>query len=908
MPARGVIACTLVTSLVATTFGVFAPRVPAAHALPSTTEVVALVVEGVGYGHGRGLSQWGAYGRAVNGGQTWTQILDAYYGGTTLGSAATSTRTRVRLASHDGATHLGVVSTTRRAMWNATGYYALQARETGSNRYDIYAAARRQCPSTSSGWTRIAAGVTGPISFTTSIDELAAAPGDVLGVCSANGSVVHYRGTVQLTRDSAGRRRVVNNVNIEAYLRAVISREVSTSWGDAGSGRGMNALRAQAVAARSYAITQNRYAGQGGYATTCDTSACQVYGGAARRASATAPLGPSVTCEGTNESYECANTNRAIAQTAGRIRVDGNGRRVSTEYSASNGPQTAGGTFPSISDPWDDVPSNPNHRWTRVIDADVLESAYGLGSLVGARSEADPNRPFVGVWDQRVRLIGTNASAIVPNLTLRSAFGFPSHGFVVRAVTRGVVTSNSMRFIGDSVGRSISESATAELPALLDGMFATATYDAVPNRCTAGCGLSGVGAAASVPSGTELVLVELGYNAPTSDFGARIDSMMGALRARQVERVVWINLSERSGRADYVAANRALGAARSRWPELHVIDWRTYSAGGGNRARWFASDGIHLTATGQAEMARFVRVRLAPLADFPVGSSLFTWDRATGNLAVWSVGRLEFRRRSAARWSTVFDKVTAGDFDRDGEIDDLFVWSRRRGTYGMQSAINYLPWYRARGTVPIGFDEAIAGDFDGDGYVNDLFFWDIHAGRFAVYSFHNFVPTRRARGQWHRAFDVMVVGDFDDDGRLNDMIVWNRDAGGYGARTWSGFSSVLRSRGRFPPGYDLAVPGDWNADGSRDDLLLFDWTTGRTLAYTFSAMRANYRGVATFGGGYEIATAADLDDDGRLNELLLYDWHAGAWAIHRYRGHVPTRLATGTLPAGYDVIAEGEFG
>ncbi len=61
-------------------------------------EVVALIVEGTGIGHGRGLSQWGAYGRAVNGGQSWTQILDAYYGGTTLGSVATSSRVRVRLS------------------------------------------------------------------------------------------------------------------------------------------------------------------------------------------------------------------------------------------------------------------------------------------------------------------------------------------------------------------------------------------------------------------------------------------------------------------------------------------------------------------------------------------------------------------------------------------------------------------------------------------------------------------------------------------------------------------------------------------------------------------------------------------------------------------------------------------
>ena len=60
-----------------------APTVPPAAAVTPQREVIALVIEGVGFGHGRGMSQWGAYGRAVNGRQSWQQILDAYFGGTT---------------------------------------------------------------------------------------------------------------------------------------------------------------------------------------------------------------------------------------------------------------------------------------------------------------------------------------------------------------------------------------------------------------------------------------------------------------------------------------------------------------------------------------------------------------------------------------------------------------------------------------------------------------------------------------------------------------------------------------------------------------------------------------------------------------------------------------------------------
>jgi hypothetical protein len=71
---------------------------------------------------------------------------------------------------------------------------------------------------------------------------------------------------------------------------------------------------------------------------------------------------------------------------------------------------------------------------------------------------------------------------------------------------------------------------------------------------------------------------------------------MQELRDQGVQRVAWINLSER--RSGYRDTNRALTAASLRWPELRVLDWRSYSAG---RGSWFI-DGVHLTATGRARL------------------------------------------------------------------------------------------------------------------------------------------------------------------------------------------------------------------------------------------------------------------------------------------------------------------
>ena len=50
-------------------------------------EVTNLTVNGRGYGHGIGMCQWGAIGRA-RAGQNYRTILETYYPGTTIGRIA----------------------------------------------------------------------------------------------------------------------------------------------------------------------------------------------------------------------------------------------------------------------------------------------------------------------------------------------------------------------------------------------------------------------------------------------------------------------------------------------------------------------------------------------------------------------------------------------------------------------------------------------------------------------------------------------------------------------------------------------------------------------------------------------------------------------------------------------------
>jgi hypothetical protein len=400
-------------------------------------DITSITISGQGSGHGRGLSAWGAYGFATRG-YTWDQILAYYYGGTQQGSAGNPT-IGVRLLGQDGAGRTVVVSTVGRAIWNGTAYGALWAEFKGGGAYDVYASATPACPGQpGAAWTPLGTVQTRlgrkDLVFTTDVDETTAAPGDVLGLCRGDGSVVHYRGSISPVTDASGASRVVNDVAIENYLLGVVSREVPSSWGNAAGGQGMNALYAMSIAARSFALSQNRYP----YAKTCDTDACQVYGGAAYRANPSAPTSwPSVqVCETGNPTFECFNTDRSVRETGGIVRVWPNGTIVSTEYSASHGPYSAGVSFPAVDDSVSNVPQNPNYTWTRVIDAATLEARYGLGNLVGASTEPDPSSTAYGVWGNRVVLQGPNGTLLVSNLDFRNAFGFPSHGFSIVAVTR----------------------------------------------------------------------------------------------------------------------------------------------------------------------------------------------------------------------------------------------------------------------------------------------------------------------------------------------------------------------------------------------------------------------------------------------------------------------------------------
>jgi len=305
-------------------------------------------VDGRGWGHGTGLSQWGAQGAAQQG-VGYRAILDFYYPGTTMNSVPNS-NIRVALTAYTPTATVTLGVPADQAMTvsdSATGariVNGLKGRFTVTRDASGYTIERRD---------RINGAVT---KYTTTAREITFSGGDGVAVFPAQNATdgKWYRGTLRLvgSQNVAGAFDVVNHVALEDYLRGVVPRESPASWH-------AEALKAQAVAARSYALTEHKAA----HFDTCDTTQCQVYGGRAEVVADGVDFKP--------RSSEATTTDAAIKATAGQVRWF-NGKVAFTQFSSNNGGYTRAhdrvDLHPYLSakpDPWTGTATGDTRtRWT----------------------------------------------------------------------------------------------------------------------------------------------------------------------------------------------------------------------------------------------------------------------------------------------------------------------------------------------------------------------------------------------------------------------------------------------------------------------------------------------------------------------------------------------------------------
>lgn len=432
-------ASSLTMALLSLGLGVSGPVLSTSRA--SAAAVDEVVVEGRGFGHGEGLSQWGALGYAVDHGWDWTQILAHYYGGTTRSTVDPASPIGVRLNDHDGLVRHAVVRSAGGLAVSAAGavaaptvrYSAVTIIESAPGIYRMWGLATGAgCPASftpadydaaGSGWTLIHGGIAASTAnritiATPEVNTGSAAATDLLGLCEATGAVTKYRGRIDVLDAADGGNRVVNVVAVDDYLRGVVPREIIASWAGNGGGRGAHALRAQAVAARTYAMAESRY----DYAQTCDDGNCQVYGGAA-----VIPAGSTATT--VREDFR---SDAAVVATAGVVLRTAAGGLAYTQFSSSSGGHTAGRNFPAVVDVGDATPSNPYHSWTTTVTAAMIEAAYPTIGQFASIEVAQRNG--LGEWGGRVvsvRVKGSSGSVTVSGAQLRFALGLRSDWFNV---------------------------------------------------------------------------------------------------------------------------------------------------------------------------------------------------------------------------------------------------------------------------------------------------------------------------------------------------------------------------------------------------------------------------------------------------------------------------------------------
>ena len=349
-------------------------------------------IRGAGFGHGVGMSQYGAYGFAQQG-SAYRNILAHYYTDTAIGSLDPARRVRVLLQSARGdASFTGATRAGRRRL-SATRTYFVRRRGA---RVQLLSPRRKRLG------TYTALHVTGRHGKVTLRGR--AANGRVSGA---------YRGAIDFRAGTFSGVDAVNSLPLDSYLRGVVPDESPPSWP-------IEALKAQAVAARTYAVATMK---PGATFDLYPDTRSQVYGGVAA---------------------EEPSTNRAIAETRGEV-VTYNGQPVVTFFFSTSGGRTEDventplGNEPrpwlkSVDDPYDDA--SPRHRWGPIRmslrQADAKLGSYVKGAFRGIEVVRRGRSPRIVEAD----VIGTRGRTRVTGGMLRARFGlFDSWAFFTSITT-----------------------------------------------------------------------------------------------------------------------------------------------------------------------------------------------------------------------------------------------------------------------------------------------------------------------------------------------------------------------------------------------------------------------------------------------------------------------------------------
>lgn len=337
-------------------------------ALSPSAGAATWVVKGGGFGHGVGLSAYGAYGFGKHG-SSYRQILKHYFRGIAVTRTSGAPLVRVLLTTRSG--EVAFSGATRACGKGLDPGRRYRARTRGSSVRLL------------SGSGRLVARCGGRLHA------------DSAGTIRIEG-VGLYRGAMEAVPAGGGSVNVVNVLNVNNYARGSVPGEVPPEWP-------METLKAFAVAARSIALSTD--VGGRGFNLFPDTRT-QIYGGV---------------------RLESERTDRAVAATRNQVATY-QGEVAQTTYFSASGGRTESGFLgapevpylQSVPDPYDYY--SPLHTWSfRFTQAEMNArlGPYVRGRLRGIQVTKRGDSPRI----EQARLIGTGGPSTIRGDTLAAALG-----------------------------------------------------------------------------------------------------------------------------------------------------------------------------------------------------------------------------------------------------------------------------------------------------------------------------------------------------------------------------------------------------------------------------------------------------------------------------------------------------
>ncbi|MCW2927845.1 MAG: SpoIID/LytB protein [Thermoleophilia bacterium] len=381
-------------------------------------------LEGRGWGHGIGMSQYGANGYAKRG-MSGTEIIQHYYSGTVVAPRPADGPTDVRVLLQSQLAPARVELTSAGLVTQGSATLPLVAGDIVEMRNQgLFLIV-----------TRVRAGAPNATLATASAADATIVPevdGSVRALFSGDyaSSGTRYRGTIVGHRYD-GKVSVVNTVPFESYVRGVVGDEMPPSWH-------AEALKAQAIAARAYALKGIR-TDYDWFDLYSDTRS-QVYGGV---------------------GAEDSRTDAAIAATAGLVaRVgDANGEVATTYFYSTSAGRTAaneqvwGGSprsyLRSVASPYED---SQYFLWK---GADVKRyTPAQLGAKLGYSGsfKAASNTLWPSGYAKEATIATTQGAKILAASTVQSRLGLRSTYFRISYLSIGapdaVATGGYARIAG----------------------------------------------------------------------------------------------------------------------------------------------------------------------------------------------------------------------------------------------------------------------------------------------------------------------------------------------------------------------------------------------------------------------------------------------------------------------------